>query len=410
MQAPCLAILSRSRFILHHLRHLPPPSRLSRFSHSLSSSPTLLSRLSALTSRHAHVEAELSSSRDLSPPLRASLSREFSHLEHVVAAIATFSACRAEVADLEAVAGDQRGAEAQELAAMALEELTATARPALAAAEAALLLLLLPRDDADDRNVILEIRAGIGGEEAALFAGEVLRMYEGYASQKGWRWAPIFLQEEEEFGGVREAVVEVTGEGAYGRLKFESGVHRVQRVPVTQSTGKLQTSTMTVTVLPEAEEVDVEIKPADLRIDTYRAQGAGGQHVNTTDSAVRVTHLPTGTVVSIQDERSQLQNRIKALRVLRSRLYDAERNRIAEARSKERKQQIGSSGRGERVRTYNFSQTRVTDHRVGQSLHDVAAVMRGEGLDEFIDALREKEQKEMLEQLLAEGAGGGGGK
>ena len=388
----------------------PRPPRLCRC-HSLTTSPTLLARLSTLERRHAAVEAELSSSADIAPPARARLSRELSHLDGVVASISAFRAARAEVADLEAVAAERgAGAEGEELAAMAAAELADTARPQLAAAERDLLLLLLPRDEADDRNVILEIRAGIGGEEAALFAGEVLGMYGGYAAARGWRWAPIFLQAEEEHGGVREAVVEVSGLGAYGRLKFESGVHRVQRVPVTQSTGKLQTSTMTVTVLPEAEEVDVEIKPADLRIDTYRAQGAGGQHVNTTDSAVRITHLPTGTVVSIQDQRSQLQNRVKALSVLRSRLYDAARIKIEEARSKERRSQIGSSGRGERVRTYNFTQSRVTDHRVGLSQHDVEAVMRGEGLDAFIDALREAEQGELLERLLGEEGGGAAGK
>jgi peptide chain release factor 1 len=212
----------------------------------------------------------------------------------------------------------------------------------------------------------------------------------------------MFVQAEGD--SVREAVVGIAGEGVFGRLKYESGVHRVQRVPSTQSTGKLQTSTMTVAVLPEAEEADVEVRAQDLRIDTYRAQGAGGQHVNTTDSAVRITHLPTGLVVSIQDERSQQQNRVKAMRVLRSRLYEAERQRIAEERSKDRKSQIGTSARSDRIRTYNFTQNRVTDHRVGQSKHDMAGFMRGELLDDFLEALLALEQEEELARVVSGGA------
>ena len=212
----------------------------------------------------------------------------------------------------------------------------------------------------------------------------------------------MFIQSEGS-EGVREGVVAVGGEGVYGRLKHESGVHRVQRVPSTQSTGKLQTSTMTVTVLPEAEEADVEIKPGDIRVDTYRAQGAGGQHVNTTDSAVRITHIPSGLVVSIQDERSQIQNRIKAMRVLRSRLSEAERERLASARSRDRKAQIGTSSRSDRKRTYNFTQSRITDHRVNLSIHDTASFMVGEGLDTFLDALDAQEQEESLAFLGEEG-------
>jgi peptide chain release factor 1 len=365
-----------------------------------------LARLSTLEARRAALASDLSSSSELPAAARARLSRELSRLECIAPTISAFRAAHAEVADLEAVAsaGGVGDADAAELAAMARAELADSARPALAVAEGELLEQLLPRDEADARSVILEVRPGIGGEEAALFAGEVLRMYQGYAAARGWRWELAALQQEEEFGGVREAVVEVGGEGAYGRLKFESGVHRVQRVPVTQSTGKLQTSTITVTVLPIADEVDVEIRPADLRVDTYRSGGAGGQSVNTTDSAVRVTHLPTGTVVAIQDERSQLQNKIKALSVLRSRLYDAERTRLADARSKERKSQIGNSGRGERVRTYNFPQSRVTDHRVGVSVHDTGGMMRGEELDTIVDALLEAERQELLEALLEETA------
>jgi peptide chain release factor 1 len=394
---------------------LPPnvPPRRCFSALSLSSNPALLAHLAALEARRASVAASLSSSAELQRDARARLSRELNRLEQMEPSIAAFRSAHAEVRDLEAVAaagggggGASADADAAELAAMARAELAEAARPALAAAEADLLQQLLPRDEADDRNVILEVRAGVGGDEAGLFAGEVLRMYQGYAAARGWRWEAALLQEEKCVNthqlGLREGVVEVSGEGAYRRLKFESGVHRVQRVPATESTTKLQTSTCSVTVLPAASEVDVEIRPADLRIDTYRSGGAGGQSVNTTDSAVRITHLPTGTVVSIQDERSQLQNKLKAMAVLRSRIFDAERTRLEESRSRARKSQIGKSGRGERVRTYNFPQSRVTDHRVGVTVHDAEAMMRGEELDAIVDALLEAEQGELLERLVEE--------
>jgi peptide chain release factor 1 len=346
--------------------------------------------------RHGVVNAELSAF-SLDAALRTRLLRELNGLERTVSAIGEFRAGLAEVRDLESVA-----AEGGELGAMAKEELAGKALPQLEFLEGRLLRLLLPVDEADGRDAILEVRAGVGGEEAGLFASEVLRMYEQYAAARGWQWSPMFVQAEGD--SVREAVVGIAGEGVFGRLKYESGVHRVQRVPSTQSTGKLQTSTMTVAVLPEAEEADVEVRAQDLRIDTYRAQGAGGQHVNTTDSAVRITHLPTGLVVSIQDERSQQQNRVKAMRVLRSRLYEAERQRIAEERSKDRKSQIGTSARSDRIRTYNFTQNRVTDHRVGQSKHDMAGFMRGELLDDFLEALLALEQEEELARVVSGGA------
>jgi peptide chain release factor 1 len=362
----------------------------------LSRSPGLLSRLQELEVRHGVVNAELSAF-SLDAALRTRLLRELNGLERTVSAIGEFRAGLAEVRDLESVA-----AEGGELGAMAKEELAGKALPQLEFLEGRLLRLLLPVDEADGRDAILEVRAGVGGEEAGLFASEVLRMYEQYAAARGWQWSPMFVQAEGD--SVREAVVGIAGEGVFGRLKYESGVHRVQRVPSTQSTGKLQTSTMTVAVLPEAEEADVEVRAQDLRIDTYRAQGAGGQHVNTTDSAVRITHLPTGLVVSIQDERSQQQNRVKAMRVLRSRLYEAERQRIAEERSKDRKSQIGTSARSDRIRTYNFTQNRVTDHRVGQSKHDMAGFMRGELLDDFLEALLALEQEEELARVVSGGA------
>jgi peptide chain release factor 1 len=363
----------------------------------LSTSPALQARLRELEDRHSAVNAELSGA-SLELSLRTRLSRELNGLERIVSAIGDFRGALREAQDLESLAREEG-----EMGALARAELAESARPELAAREARLLRLLLPADEADSRDAILELRAGVGGEEAGLFAGEVLRMYELYAAARGWQWSPMFLQAEGE--SVREAVVAIAGEGAYGRLKNESGVHRVQRVPSTQSTGKLQTSTMTVAVLPEAEEADVELRPGDLRIDTYRAQGAGGQHVNTTDSAVRITHLPTGLVVSIQDERSQQQNRVKAMRVLRSRLFEAERTRIAEARSRDRKSQIGTSARSDRIRTYNFAQNRVTDHRVALSKHDMAGFMRGELLDDFLDALLAQEQEETLARVMSETSG-----
>jgi len=361
----------------------------------------LLQRLAALETRHVEVNSELSKP-SLDASSRVKYSRELNSLERFASAVSDFRVALREANDLESVVkeGQASGASKQdeELVEMAKLELETTILPKLVAQETKLLRLLLPRDDADERDAILEFRAGVGGEEAGLFAGEMMKMYELYATARGWKWSPMFIQSDGG-EGVREGVVAVAGEGVYGRLKHESGVHRVQRVPSTQSTGKLQTSTMTVTVLPEAEEADVDIKPGDLRVDTYRAQGAGGQHVNTTDSAVRITHIPSGLVVSIQDERSQIQNRIKAMRVLRSRLYEAERERLASERSRDRKAQIGTSSRSDRKRTYNFTQNRITDHRVGLSIHDVAGFMAGEGLDVFLDALDALDQEEGLNAL-----------
>jgi peptide chain release factor 1 len=344
----------------------------------------------------------------------AKLSRELAALEQAMAAVRGYRDVESEVASLEALLHEngEGGAaaasspsqtspsERAELAKMAHEEL-ALLRPALEERADRLIRVLLPTDEADDRSAILEVRMGVGGEEAALFAGELLKMYEAFAVLRGWDWKPLSVQLESDYGGVREAAVSVGGEGVFGALRHESGVHRVQRVPITQSTGKLQTSTATVAVLPEAEEVDVELRPADLRVDTYRAGGAGGQHVNTTDSAVRITHLPTGLVVAIQDERSQVQNRVKAMRVLRARIFELEREKIASARSSARKAQIGSSSRSERVRTYNFMQNRITDHRVGESKYDMAAFMRGEDLAEFGALLAAKAQEEALAELEA---------
>lgn len=377
---------------------------------------------------------------DARPDALARLGREAAALEGPIAASAAWRALVAEADDLRGLAegegdggapaggagapaagaaGGAAPGERAELARMARAELAALA-PALETAQARLVASLLPRDEADGRSAIVEVRAGVGGEEAALFAGELAAMYAAYAGARGWAWAVLSEQREESAGGLREGSYSVAapdagggaragaaGGGVFGRLRHESGVHRVQRVPVTQSTGKLQTSTATVTVLPEAEDVDVHIAPGDVRVETFRSRGAGGQSVNTTDSAVRVTHVPTGVVVAIQDERSQIQNRAKALKVLRARLWEAERERVAAARSRDRKSQIGTSARSDRVRTYNYAQNRVTDHRVGLSKHDIGRFLAGDDLDELFDALDRARQEEALAALDGDGAGGG---
>jgi peptide chain release factor 1 len=260
------------------------------------------------------------------------------------------------------------------------------------------LIRLLPKDAADERSAILEVRAGAGGDEAALFAGELFQMYQRYAQLRGWKFETMETSYSD-LGGFRDAVAEVSGRGVFARLKFESGVHRVQRVPKTEAQGRIHTSTATVAVLPEAEEVDIDIQDKDLRIDVFRSSGPGGQSVNTTDSAVRITHLPTGLVVSQQDEKSQHKNKAKALKILRARLYEAERSKLHEARAATRKGQVGTGDRSERIRTYNFPQGRVTDHRINLTLYKIDKVVSGEALDEIIDALIAEDQAERLAEL-----------
>ncbi len=319
----------------------------------------------------------------------ARLGKEYADLRPVVEKIAEYRRLLDEIAEAEAMLEDA------ELKALAEEELPAL-RARLPELEKALQLALLPRDAADSRPAIIEIRPGTGGEEAALFAADLLRMYQRYAESKGWRFS-IIEENTTELGGIKEAVALVEGEGVFARLKFESGVHRVQRVPETESGGRIHTSAATVAVLPKAEDVDIDIPASDIRIDTMRASGAGGQHVNTTDSAVRITHIPTGIVVT-SSEKSQHQNRAIAMEVLRSRLYDLERRKAEAERAAARKSQVGSGDRSERIRTYNFPQGRMTDHRINLTLYKLDQVMAGD-LDEVIDALIADDQAGKLAEM-----------
>ncbi len=349
-------------------------------------------KLDALIARRDELSALLSSGGGGNPEEYVRLSKEYAELMPVVACIEDQRALEAEIEDLETLAADAAGD--GEMRSLAEGELR-SARERLPIVEGRLKILLLPKDAADEKNAILEIRAGTGGDEAALFAADLFRMYQRYAERQGWRFEVMTISDIG-IGGYKEATAEIFGRGVFARLKFESGVHRVQRVPETESGGRIHTSAATVAVLPEAEEVDVQIDEKDLRIDTYRSQGAGGQHVNTTDSAVRITHLPSGIVVAQQDEKSQHKNRAKAMKILRARLYDAQRQAFDDERAENRRSQVGSGDRSERIRTYNFPQGRVTDHRIQLTLHKLDRVLEGEALDEFIDALTAEDQTARL--------------
>ena len=347
-------------------------------------------KLDVLLDRHAVIEREMGSGLEADAYVK--LSREFAELSPVVNAIKAYRAVGAEIADLDAMIADAKTD--PEMRRMAEAE-----RPDLnerkTRLEHELRLALIPKDAMDDHNAILEIRAGTGGDEAALFAGDLFRMYERYAAKQGWKMDIVSINEGTK-GGFKEIVAEVSGRGVFAKLKFESGVHRVQRVPDTEASGRIHTSAATVAVLPEVEDVDIDIKDADLKIDTMRAQGAGGQHVNKTESAIRITHLPSGIVVFVQEERSQHKNKAKAMAYLRSKLYDAERSKLDAERAADRKGQIGSGDRSERIRTYNFPQGRVTDHRINLTLHKLPQIVEGESLHEVIDALITEHQAALL--------------
>ncbi|MBL8667334.1 MAG: peptide chain release factor 1 [Rhodospirillales bacterium] len=352
-------------------------------------------KLQRVTERFDELGMLLARSEALVPAEFARLSKEYADLSPVVDAVGQLQRARSEAEQMEELIGDA-GTD-PEMRELAREEMVALKRR-LPELQEQLQLFLLPKDAADEKNAILEVRAGTGGEEAALFAADLFRMYQRYAELRGWRFEVMSISETG-IGGYKEATAGITGTGVFARLKFESGVHRVQRVPETEASGRIHTSAATVAVLPEAEDVDVHIDERDLRIDVFRSSGPGGQSVNTTDSAVRITHLPTGIVVSQQDEKSQHKNRAKAMKILRARLYDLERSRVAAERAAERKSQVGSGDRSERIRTYNFPQTRVTDHRVNLTLHKLDRVLDGE-LDEVLDALIADDQANRLAEAV----------
>ena len=353
----------------------------------------MLDKLHAVEEKYRELESLISDPAVLADmPKWQKLSREHAQLAPVVEKYREYKKVREGLLEAKAIFDDNPDADMRRLAEDEIAEL----RPRLEVLERELPILLLPKDPNDAKNVIVEIRGGVGGEEAALFAGDLFRMYARYAERRGWR-VDVIDKNATEIGGFKEISFSVDGAGAYSFLKYESGTHRVQRVPVTESSGRIHTSAVTVAVLPEAEEVEVEIAPADLRIDTYCASGAGGQYVNRTETAIRITHLPTGIVVQCQDEKSQLKNKEKAMRVLRARILEAAREEQAATVAADRKSQVGSGDRSERIRTYNFPQGRVTDHRIGLTLHKLAAVLDGD-LDELLAALITADQAEKLRQ------------
>jgi peptide chain release factor 1 len=359
----------------------------------------MIDRLAELEARHEEISRQLSTPGTASnPTLLAELGRELARLEPIVAGLREWRALRDELAGARAMGTDPD----EELRAMAREEVERLSARA-EELEASLRLQLVPRDPNDDRNVILEVRAGAGGEEASLFAADLYRMYARYAERRRWK-VEVLSTSESESGGYKELIAEIRGEGAYSRLKFESGVHRVQRVPTTEAQGRIHTSTATVSVLPEADEVEVQIDEKELRIDVYRSSGPGGQSVNTTDSAVRITHLPTGLVVAIQDEKSQHKNRAKAMSVLRARLLEQEQERQAAERGEARRSQVGSGERSEKIRTYNYPDDRVTDHRIGLTVHNLPGLLEGD-LDRVIEPLLEADQAQRLSAIGADATG-----
>ena len=355
---------------------------------------SFLDKIDKIVQQHKTLADEMSQP-GLSSEQMTEKSVEYAELNPVVEEIKSYQAARSEQADLKAILEDpETGDEMRELAKAELSEIEKTLPPQ----EERIKTALLPKDKADRKSAILEVRAGTGGDEAALFAADLFNMYQRYAANKGWAFEIMEITETG-IGGMKEGVANIKGRGAYGSLKFESGVHRVQRVPKTETQGRIHTSAATVAILPEAEEVDVKIEEKDLRVDTYRASGPGGQSVNTTDSAIRITHIPTGIVVSQQDEKSQHKNRAKAMKILRSRVYEAERRKQEDERAATRKDQIGSGDRSERIRTYNFPQSRITDHRINLTLYNLDAVMIGDELDEVIEPLLTEDRAARLAAL-----------
>ena len=352
-------------------------------------------RMDQVLKRFELIETQMAAGPE--PDVYVKLASEYSELQEVAGKIRELRQAEAELDDLKSMLADPAtDKEMRELAEADLEDVEGR----IETLGEEMQILLLPKDEADDKNAILEIRAGTGGDEAALFAGDLFRMYERYAAEKGWR-VEVVSASEGEAGGYKEIIATVSGRGVFSRLKFESGVHRVQRVPATEAQGRIHTSAATVAVLPEAEEIDVDIKPDDIRIDTMRASGAGGQHVNTTDSAVRITHIPTGIVV-LQAEKSQHQNRARAMQILRARLFDMQRMKAADERSEARRLQVGTGDRSERIRTYNFPQGRLTDHRINLTLYKLDRVIEGD-LDEVIDALISDHQAKLLAETGPDG-------
>jgi peptide chain release factor 1 len=352
-------------------------------------------KLERLLDRFSAIESEMASGA--SGAAFVKLSREHAELSPVIATVRDYRSAQTQLEETEALIADP--ATDSDMRGMAEQE-RADLRNQLTTLDRDLKLQLLPRDAADASSAIVEIRAGTGGDEAALFAGDLLGMYQRYCGLQGWKTETLSLSESD-LGGFKEATLEVVGRGVYAKLKFESGVHRVQRVPATETQGRIHTSAATVAVLPEAEDVDIVINDKDLRIDTYRAQGAGGQHVNKTDSAVRITHLPTNTVVAMQEEKSQHKNKAKAMTMLKAKIYDAERKRVDSERASERKSLVGSGDRSERIRTYNYPQGRVTDHRINLTLYNLARIISGDELGEIVDALVAQDQADRLTEFEA---------
>eukprot|EP01037_Dinobryon_pediforme_P016872 gene16872-17058_t len=347
-------------------------------------------KLNLILRRHDEISARLTQQPDTATFI--ALSRELADIDALVTLIRHYHSLQAQVADSQVMLADpQTDADMREMVEDELRSLEAS----LATVEAEIRLALLPKDAADEKSAILEVRAGTGGDEAAIFAGDLFRMYQRYAETRGWR-VDVMSMSEGTAGGYKEIIAEVNGKGVFARLKFESGVHRVQRVPDTETQGRVHTSAATVAVLPVAEEVDVDIKDSDLKIDTMRAQGAGGQHVNKTESAIRITHIPTGTIIFVQEERSQHKNRARAMSLLRARIYDEERSKLDAERAADRRGQVGSGDRSERIRTYNFPQGRLTDHRINLTLYKLDKIITGEALDDVIDPLITEHQAAQL--------------